>query len=122
MKFKNISEKYKQNKKCFYFFLLGCSGLLLLLSWWILKGGWHHLWMGEDKKNSLSLYQNQNQHQNQKSRKKNKKEYYCPMHPHIVSPQKGSCPICGMDLVLRSLSEKKAEMKHHHSSSGEQRC
>jgi RND family efflux transporter MFP subunit len=25
--------------------------------------------------------------------------YHCPMHPQIVSAQKGECPICGMDLV-----------------------
>ncbi len=27
--------------------------------------------------------------------------YVCPMHPHITSPVPGSCPICGMTLVLR---------------------
>jgi Cu(I)/Ag(I) efflux system membrane fusion protein len=26
-------------------------------------------------------------------------KYHCPMHPQIVSDRKGSCPICGMDLV-----------------------
>jgi multidrug efflux pump subunit AcrA (membrane-fusion protein) len=25
--------------------------------------------------------------------------YHCPMHPSIVTAQKGECPICGMDLV-----------------------
>jgi Cu(I)/Ag(I) efflux system membrane fusion protein len=25
-------------------------------------------------------------------------QYRCPMHPQIVSPTKGQCPICGMDL------------------------
>ena len=25
-------------------------------------------------------------------------EYTCPMHPEIVRPGPGSCPICGMDL------------------------
>src|SRR5687767_3304649 len=28
-------------------------------------------------------------------------QYYCPMHPQIVQDQPGSCPICGMDLVLK---------------------
>jgi Cu(I)/Ag(I) efflux system membrane fusion protein len=28
--------------------------------------------------------------------------YVCPMHPHITSPAPGRCPICGMDLVLKS--------------------
>jgi membrane fusion protein, copper/silver efflux system len=27
-------------------------------------------------------------------------KYHCPMHPTVVSDKKGSCPICGMDLVL----------------------
>src|SRR5438270_5340630 len=26
-------------------------------------------------------------------------EYYCPMHPHVVSEQSTSCPICGMRLA-----------------------
>ncbi len=27
--------------------------------------------------------------------------YVCPMHPQIVKDEPGSCPICGMDLVLK---------------------
>ena len=30
----------------------------------------------------------------------NKTVYTCPMHPHIKNPEPGSCPVCGMDLVL----------------------
>ncbi|MCX7885719.1 MAG: efflux RND transporter periplasmic adaptor subunit [Verrucomicrobiae bacterium] len=26
-------------------------------------------------------------------------KYHCPMHPQVVAERKGSCPICGMDLV-----------------------
>jgi RND family efflux transporter MFP subunit len=26
-------------------------------------------------------------------------KYHCPMHPTVVQDKKGSCPICGMDLV-----------------------
>jgi Cu(I)/Ag(I) efflux system membrane fusion protein len=29
-------------------------------------------------------------------------KYTCPMHPFIVSDKPGSCPICGMSLVLQS--------------------
>lgn len=28
-----------------------------------------------------------------------KQKYHCPMHPTVVQDKKGSCPICGMDLV-----------------------
>jgi Cu(I)/Ag(I) efflux system membrane fusion protein len=28
-------------------------------------------------------------------------EYVCPMHPDVVSKEPGSCPVCGMDLVMR---------------------
>ncbi len=28
-------------------------------------------------------------------------EYYCPMHPHVVSEQSTSCPICGMPMARR---------------------
>jgi Cu(I)/Ag(I) efflux system membrane fusion protein len=28
-------------------------------------------------------------------------EFYCPMHPHVVQDEPGSCPICGMPLARR---------------------
>jgi membrane fusion protein, copper/silver efflux system len=28
--------------------------------------------------------------------------YTCPMHPTVISDRPGSCPVCGMDLVLKS--------------------
>lgn len=31
--------------------------------------------------------------------------YMCPMHPHIQQHEKGSCPICGMDLVQGKTAE-----------------
>ncbi len=31
----------------------------------------------------------------------NNKEYTCPMHPQVVQPAAGSCPICGMRLELK---------------------
>ena len=33
--------------------------------------------------------------------------YQCPMHPQIIRPQPGACPICGMDLVLIEEAEHK---------------
>src|SRR5271166_5880509 len=35
-------------------------------------------------------------------------EYYCPMHPHVVQDEAGSCPICGMPLARRTKGEKAA--------------
>ncbi len=34
--------------------------------------------------------------------------YTCPMHPHIHSDHKGSCPVCGMDLVIAKASKETA--------------
>ena len=30
-------------------------------------------------------------------------EYYCPMHPTVIQPEPGSCPICGMPLSKRKV-------------------
>lgn len=38
------------------------------------------------------------------------KVYTCPMHPQIISDHPGQCPICGMDLVLKT-SETSSEMQ-----------
>jgi membrane fusion protein, copper/silver efflux system len=32
-------------------------------------------------------------------------EFYCPMHPHVVQDEPGSCPICGMPLAKRKKGE-----------------
>lgn len=31
----------------------------------------------------------------------NKSVYTCPMHPQVISDHPGTCPICGMDLILK---------------------
>lgn len=33
-------------------------------------------------------------------------EYYCPMHPHIISDHPANCPLCGMPLSMRQKSQK----------------
>jgi len=50
-------------------------------------------------------------------------EYVCPMHPEVVRPEPGSCPICGMDLVPREAAGGDAAMDHaghgaHHEAMG----
>lgn len=39
----------------------------------------------------------------------NQKEYTCPMHPQIVQPKPGSCPICGMALEPKVFTAEKEE-------------
>src|SRR5271156_3654652 len=36
-------------------------------------------------------------------------EYTCPMHPEIIRPAPGACPICGMALEPRTASAEEAE-------------
>jgi Cu(I)/Ag(I) efflux system membrane fusion protein len=43
------------------------------------------------------------------ARKHQDPKYVCPMHPQIVRDQPGSCPICGMDLVLKHFEAKSHE-------------
>ena len=48
----------------------------------------------------------------------NAKIYTCPMHSHIVSDQAGSCPICGMDLVLNQSSIPAKHAKVENTQAG----
>lgn len=43
-------------------------------------------------------------------------EYYCPMHPEIVRPQPGACPICGMDLEPKLTDESSTNTKRYKST------
>lgn len=36
--------------------------------------------------------------------KKNTQEYTCSMHPEVIKTEPGNCPICGMELVLKTKS------------------
>lgn len=50
------------------------------------------------------------------------KIYYCPMHPEYTSNKPGSCPICGMDLVLKENEDEmidtdEEESKKYHDVS-----
>ncbi|MDB5277625.1 MAG: copper-translocating P-type ATPase [Ferruginibacter sp.] len=44
------------------------------------------------------------------------KKYTCPMHPQIVAEKPGTCPVCGMTLVLAKVSVNDADTHHHHGS------
>ncbi|MDN3654935.1 copper-translocating P-type ATPase [Ferruginibacter paludis] len=44
------------------------------------------------------------------------KKYTCPMHPQIVEERPGTCPICGMTLVLKKAIVNDADTHHHHGS------
>ena len=37
--------------------------------------------------------------------------YTCPMHPQVVKSAPGNCPICGMTLVKKTITEKKPAAK-----------
>ncbi len=48
--------------------------------------------------------------------------YYCSMHPDVQQNEPGSCPICGMDLVLKPTESNSKSMDNHsneHKHSGE---
>ena len=42
-------------------------------------------------------------------------KYTCPMHPQIVQDMPGTCPICGMNLVIAKPDEGNPASDHHHS-------
>lgn len=49
------------------------------------------------------LSSSKNEHSShQMSKQVKPQSYFCPMHPQIKSDKAGTCPICGMDLVLTS--------------------
>ncbi len=44
--------------------------------------------------------------------------YTCPMHPTVMSDHPGSCPICGMDLVMKARSGEQVETTQDIASLG----
>jgi Cu(I)/Ag(I) efflux system membrane fusion protein len=44
--------------------------------------------------------------------------YICPMHPQIQQDHPGTCPICGMELVLKDSGEKMDGMNNESPDSG----
>lgn len=49
-----------------------------------------------DKASRQSVHAGHQQHQ----------QYTCPMHPQIIRDQPGTCPICGMELVLKDANKE----------------
>ena len=47
-------------------------------------------------------------------------KYTCPMHPHYIATEAGSCPICGMDLVPMEGGDN-AEEEDHSAHEGDGR-
>lgn len=41
-----------------------------------------------------------------------RKEWFCPMHPHVVADEPGQCPICRMELVERERAAAPAVAKN----------
>ena len=37
-------------------------------------------------------------------------QYTCPMHPQIVQDKPGTCPVCGMELVLKGRTEEEVKI------------
>jgi Cu2+-exporting ATPase len=46
----------------------------------------------------------------------NKQQYTCPMHPEVIRSKPGSCPICGMDLVPRTVQKDNQEEEATYKS------
>jgi Cu2+-exporting ATPase len=44
-------------------------------------------------------------------------KYTCPMHPQVIQDTPGTCPICGMTLVLQKESKNTMVSGHQHDSS-----
>ncbi|MCB0379192.1 MAG: efflux RND transporter periplasmic adaptor subunit [Bdellovibrionales bacterium] len=64
---------------------------------------------GHRNRNEHSAHQNSHQ----------EVKYICPMHPQITSNKPGTCPICGMDLVLASEMEDETDHSNHKDESDE---
>ena len=47
-------------------------------------------------------------------------KYTCPMHPHYIATEMGTCPICGMDLVPVE-GDEESEHEDHSAHNGPSR-
>ena len=78
-------------KKYTSYIVILIAGLLL---GWFLFGGTTENETSHDHKEELTKNQN----------------WTCSMHPQIMQPEAGDCPICGMDLIPTKVSEEGLEV------------
>jgi len=66
-----------------------------------------HSMDGMSGKKNLTMDDVKNDTVPEHSKRHSDPNYVCPMHPQIVKGEEGSCPICGMNLVLKEPVEEK---------------
>ena len=63
----------------------------------------------------FSVFGFSQEHQHQEHQQATSTIYTCPMHPEVVSNSPGTCPKCGMDLVLKENKKPDNSSENDHS-------
>lgn len=74
--------------------------------WWLILLWVASAWAAQP---SESIEQAQKDTPLEHARKHSDPKYVCPMHPQIVRDAPGTCPICGMNLVEKSINSNSSE-------------